>query len=73
MQQCRLDSLPDAGAGIVIVAANEQVKNGTALKPKKIQNGPNSLEFTSFVKGLGVAPVKTGEFYANANFTLAYQ
>jgi major pilin subunit PapA len=68
-----LDSLPDSGAGIVIVAGNEQVVNGTALKPKKIQNGPNTLEFTSFVKGLGQGPVKTGEFYANANFTLAYQ
>ena len=68
-----LDSLPDSGAGIVIVAGNEQVKNGTALKPKKIQNGPNSLEFSSYVKGLGLAAVKTGEFYANANFTLDYQ
>ena len=68
-----LDSLPNSGAGIVMVAGNEQVKNGAALKPKKIQNGPNSLEFTSYVKGLGGDLVKTGEFYANANFTLDYQ
>lgn len=68
-----LDSLPNAGAGIVIVAGNEQVQNGVALNPKKIQNGPNSLEFSSYVKGLGVKAVETGEFYANANFTLAYQ
>lgn len=68
-----LDSLTDSGAGIVMVAGNEQVLNGTPLKPKKIQNGPNSLEFTSYVKGLGGNPVKTGEFFANANFTLSYQ
>jgi major pilin subunit PapA len=68
-----LDSLPDSGAGIVIFAANEQVKNGVALAPKKIQNGPNSLAFSSYVKGLGLAAVKTGEFYANANFALNYQ
>jgi len=68
-----LDSLPNSGAGIVIVAGNEQVKNGEKLSPRKIQNGPNSLEFSSYVKGLGIAAVKTGEFYANANFTLTYQ
>lgn len=76
-----LESLPNSGVGIVIVAGNEQVKNSVPLKPQNIQNGPNTLLFSSYVKGLGqtdlndpdAVTIKTGEFYATANFTLSYQ
>lgn len=74
------DGKDNMGAGIVIVSGNTRVKNNEPLPLRQLQAGPNTLEFTSYVKGTGLAndssgdsPIKTGEFYATANFTLAYQ
>lgn len=68
-----LDGLPNSGAGVAIVSGNTQVQNGVALPVQKLQTGPNTLEFSSFVQGLDTTvPVQEGEFYANANFTLTY-
>lgn len=74
-----LDGKENMGAGVVIVSGNTRVKNNVALPLKTLQAGPNSLEFSSYVKGIGLpdvnkqTPIKTGEFYATANFSLAYQ
>lgn len=70
------DGKDSMGAGIAIISGNNKVENNVPTKPHKLQTGPNSLEFSSYVKGLGGAgdnAVKVGEFYATANFTLAYQ
>lgn len=74
-----LDGKGATGAGVVIASNNTIVKNGVPLPPQKLQTGPNTLGFSSYVKGLGIADtgttpsIKTGEFYATANFTLSYQ
>ncbi|WP_052956423.1 fimbrial protein [Moellerella wisconsensis] len=73
------DGTGNMGAGIVIASNNTTVKNGESLPPQKLQTGPNTLGFTSYVKGLGIPDAKdtpsiqTGEFYATANFTLSYE
>ncbi|WOE31665.1 MULTISPECIES: fimbrial protein [unclassified Acinetobacter] len=68
-----LDGVANSGVGIVITSGNQQVQNNTPLKLGTLQSGPNTLEFASYVKGLGDSSIMTGEFYANANFTLSYQ
>ncbi|MCW2255642.1 major pilin subunit PapA [Providencia alcalifaciens] len=73
------DGTGNMGAGVVIVSNNTVVKNGVPLPPQKLQTGPNTLGFSSYVKGLGIPnaadtpSIQTGEFYATANFTLSYQ
>ncbi|HDT2998745.1 TPA: type 1 fimbrial protein [Proteus mirabilis] len=70
------DGKEGMGAGIVITSGNNKVLNNVATKPHKLSTGPNTLQFASYVKGLGGADedsIKVGEFYATANFTLAYQ
>ncbi|WP_311749313.1 fimbrial protein [Proteus terrae] len=62
------------GAGIAITSGGSKVLNNVATKPHNLSTGPNTLQFASYVKGLGGKdPIKVGEFYATANFTLAYQ
>ncbi|EBR0130263.1 MULTISPECIES: fimbrial protein [Enterobacterales] len=74
-----LDGKENIGAGVVITSGNTRVKNNVPLPLKSLQAGPNTLEFSSYVKGIGLpdvdgqTPIKTGEFYATANFSLAYQ
>nr|WP_314267247.1 fimbrial protein [uncultured Moellerella sp.] len=80
------DGKDNMGAGVVIVSGNTRVENNKPLPVQKIQVGPNTLGFSSYVKGIGIPDVmsedgkavaksgiNTGEFYATANFSLAYQ
>lgn len=70
------DGKEGMGAGIAITSGNSKVLNNVATKPHQLTTGPNTLQFASYVKGLGGTgddAIKVGEFYATANFTLAYQ
>ncbi len=52
-----LDSKENIGTGIVITSGNTRVKNNVLLPLKSLQAGPNTLEFSSYVKGIGLPDV----------------
>lgn len=63
------DGTGNMGAGVVIVSNNTVVKNGVPLPPQKLQTGPNTLGFTSYVKGLGIPDTKDTPSIQTGNFT----
>lgn len=68
------DSGSASGAGVAIVSGGVQAINQKPLPVQLLQTGPNTLEFSSYVQGLGgdLTTIEIGEFYANANFQLNY-
>lgn len=64
-----------AGAGIAITdGTGQQLTLGQASAARDLAVGNNTLIFSAYLEGLGQdADLKTGDFYAVADFTLAYE
>ncbi|WP_234262463.1 fimbrial protein [Klebsiella aerogenes] len=63
-----------AGAGIVIAdQSGDQLDLGTQSQAQTLQNGPNTLQFSAWLKNDGAGNVVAGDFTSVANFQLAYQ
>lgn len=62
-----------SGAGIVITdGSGTPINFGTALAGRTLIEGDNALLFSAYLQGISNT-ITTGDFYALANFTLAYE
>lgn len=64
-----------AGASVGINDASGQaLPIGMVSKSFKLQNGSNTLSFSTYLQGDGVPEnIKPGDYYASVNFALSYQ
>lgn len=68
-----------SGAGVAITdGSGNMLTLGKASEARELIEGDNTLIFSAYLKGLSeldprAAGIKTGDFYAVTNFTLAYQ
>lgn len=64
-----------AGAGIAITdGTGERLELGKPSVARELVAGNNTMIFSAYLEGLGQdADLKTGDFYAVADFTLAYE